>query len=214
MEIKLQIGPQSRCDIVSYSGTSSSGKKTILRVFPTGSKKGKLFQQELSSLVIRAPYGMRIIFCSSKADNWEDFPYRCFTMIEGKVIPPVPTEPGSLPGIRVPDLDAMHSPFTKINKDSMLTSYPLVQDFSEGEGWSFGTVGSRKLKRNVQMIIFERVGVGESPPTSDCENMARVLLKEAVDSPIFDQIYQKAYETLRQKREKASLEKWVKKLKP
>ena len=210
MEIKLQIGRQSRCDIVTYSGTSSSGKKHVLRVFPTGSTKGKLFQKETSSLVIRAPYGMRVIFCSSKADNWEDFPYRCFTMIEGKVIPPIPEEPGSLPGIRVPDLDAMHSPFTKVNKESMLTSYPLVQEFSEGKGWSFGTIGGQKLKKNIQMIIFERVGVGESPPASDTENMARVLLNEVKDTPMFDQLYAKAIETLRQKREKASLEKWAK----
>ena len=60
------------------------------------------------------------------------------------------------------------------------------------------------------MIIFERVGVGESPPASDTENMARVLLNEVKDTPMFDQLYAKAIETLRQKREKASLEKWAK----
>jgi len=212
MEIKLKIGQYSRCDIVSYSSCNRAGKKSILRIFPTGSKKGKLFTKDLSSLVIRAPYGMRVILCTSDGDDWEDHPYRCMTLIEGVVIPPQPHEPGSLPGIRVPDLDSMDKPSAIRSDESFVKSYPFVKEFSEGTGWCFGRVGSPLLKKNIKMIIFERVAVGESPPSSEVENMARVLLKEAKDSPIFEALKSKAMATLKQKREKNSLDKWLKKL--
>lgn len=210
MEIKLKIGQYSRCDIVSYGATNRAGKRNTLRIFPTGSKKGKLFTEDLSSMIIRAPYGMRIILCSSDEDNWEDHPYRCMTMIEGIVIPP--PEPGSLPGIRIPDLDFMHPPSVLRSVDGFSKSYPLVKDFSDGTGWCFGTIGSTKLKKNVKMIIFERVATGESPPSSEVESMARTLLKEVHGTDVFDKLFAKAMSTLKQKREKASLEKWAKKL--
>ena len=59
------------------------------------------------------------------------------------------------------------------------------------------------------MIIFERVEVGEAPPLTEAENMARVLLALSKDAHNFESLRSKALETLKQKREKASLEKWI-----
>lgn len=209
MRIEVRLGKYTRCDIVAYKATNLAGKKTILRVFPTGSIQGKIVTEDLKSMIIRAPYGMRIILCTTNQDDWEDHPYRCITMEDGFVIPP--TEPGSLPGVRIPDLDFLEEPSTKKMSETLQRTYPIIENFDEGTGWSFGAIGSTKLKSNIKMIIFERVEVGEAPPLSDAENMARVLLLKAKDNPIFDSLREKAIETLKQRRERASLEKWLKK---
>jgi hypothetical protein len=95
--------------------------------------------------------------------------------------------------------------------ETLQRTYPIIESFDEGTGWSFGTIGNTKLKSNIKMIIFERVEVGEAPPLSEAENMARALLLKAKDNPIFNTLKEKALETLKQRREKASLEKWLKK---
>jgi len=207
MNIKLRLGKHTRCDIVAYKAINLSGKRTILRVFPTGSVKGKIAVEDLKSMIIRAPYGMRLILCTVSTDNWEDHPYRCVTMIKGKSIPSL--EPNALPGIRLADLDYQDKADCKRLSENLLRSYSITESFAEGEGWSFGRVGNPKLKSNVKMIIFERVAEGEDPPVSEAENMARMLLKQAEESDIFDALREKAMQTLKQKREKASLEKWV-----
>lgn len=207
MKIELRLGKYTRCDIVAYKAINLAGKRTTLRVFPTGSIQGKLFTEDIKSMIIRAPYGMRLILCTTNQDDWEEHPYRCITMEKGIVIPP--TEPGSLPGVRIPDLDFLSPPSTKRESESLQRTYPIIENFADGDGWSFGTVGSTKIKDNIKMIIFERVAVGEAPPLTEAENMARVLLLLSKNAPNFAELKTKALETLKQKREKASLEKWV-----
>ena len=207
MKIELRLGKYTRCDIVAYKAINLAGKRTTLRIFPTGSIQGKLFTEDLKSMIIRAPYGMRVILCTTNQDDWEDHPYRCITIEKGVVIPP--TEPGSLRGVRIPDLDFLSPPSTKRESESLQRTYPIIEHFADGEGWSFGTIGGTKLKANIKMIIFERVEVGEAPPLSESENMARVLLSLSKDAQNFEALRAKALETLKQKREKASLEKWI-----
>ena len=103
----------------------------------------------------------------------------------------------------------MSAPSTKRESESLQRTYPIIENFADGEGWSFGTVGSPKLKANIKMIIFERVEVGEAPALTEAENMARVLLSLSKDAHNFNELRTKALETLKQKREKASLEKWI-----
>ena len=199
MDIQLRLGKHTRCDIVAYKAINLSGKRTILRVFPTGSTKGKIAVEDLKSMIIRAPYGMRLILCTVSADNWEDHPYRCITMIKGSSIPS--NEPNSLPGVRIADLDYQDQPDCKRLSETLLQSYSLAENFADGSGWSFGRVGTTKLKSNVKMIIFERIAEGEDPPVSEAENMARVLLQQSQQSDIFDSLKEKAMDTLKQKRE-------------
>jgi len=207
MDIQLRLGKYSRCDIVAYKAINLSGKRSTLRVFPTGSIKGKIAVEDLKSMIIRAPYGMRIILCTVTVDNWEDFPYRCITMRKGESIPSA--EPNGLPGIRIADVDYQDEPDCKRLSETLLQSYSIAESFADGAGWSFGKVGSQKLKSSIKMIIFERVAEGEDPAVSEAENMARVLLQKAQGTAIFESLREKALETLKQKRERASLQNWL-----
>ena len=211
MQIELRLGTHPRCDIVAYKAINMAGKKTVLRIFPTGSIQGKLYTEDIKSMIIRAPYNMRLILCTVNQDNWEEFPYRCITMKEGIVIPPTKGEATSLPGVRIPDLDFLENPDAKRMSETFHRSYPIVDNFAEGTDWSFGTVGSTKIKENIKMIIVERVEAGEAPPLSDAEDMARKLLLIAKEYPVFDSMKEKALSTLKQKREKVSLENWISK---
>jgi len=179
MEVVLEIGQFVRCDLLAWSGIDFGGKRRILRVFPTGSIQGKLQSDELSSMVIRAYHGTRIIFCTRSEGEIEDAPWRCVRMIEGHTIPS--EEVRGMPGVRLPHLDRIDLPKSMRTNPDLGSSYPLVERFDDGESWTFGSRGIPDLVNHVRRIIIEKDDGPRVRTIGDAERMARVILGRAKD---------------------------------
>jgi hypothetical protein len=147
------VSPATKCDLVGYSGPNCTGARYVVRIFPTGTRKGTFRTEELKSLVILAPVGHRVYLCTSDAETgWEREPWRCIRMMEGHLF----TNEQGQRGVRVPDLDWQDSPEARRASTETQQSFPLVQHPSEGKGWTFGRLGGVPLKGNVRAIRIER----------------------------------------------------------
>ncbi len=177
MEVVLEIGPFVRCDILAWSGIDFGGKRRALRVFPTGSVKGTLESEQVSSMVIRAFHGTRVILCTRSTGDFEDAPWRCIRTVEGHTLAPE-VNPG-MPGVRLPHLDRIDPYKAMRTNQELATSYPLVDNFDAGEGWTFGTRGLPDLVGHVRRIIIEKDDGPRVRQIGDAERMARLLLTKA-----------------------------------
>jgi hypothetical protein len=174
VKITLEIGERVRCDILAWSGIDFGGKRSILRVFPTGSRKGQLDSDELRSMVIRAHHGTRVILSTRSSGPIEDAPWRCVRVTEGFSIPS--EEARGMPGVRLPHLDRIDKPSALRTNQQLASSYPLVEHFDEGEGWTFGTTGIPALEGHVRRIIIEKDDGPRVRKVGEAERMARLLL--------------------------------------
>ncbi len=177
MEVVLEIGERVRCDILAWSGVDFGGKRRVLRVFPTGSIQGKLQSDELSSMVIRAFHGTRIILCTHATGEIEGGPWRCVRMVPGHTIPS--EEARGMPGVRLPHLDRIDLPKSMRTNPELASSYPLVERFDDGEGWTFGARGIPDLANHVRRIIIEKDDGPRVRKIGDAERMARLILGQA-----------------------------------
>ncbi|MCB9675549.1 MAG: hypothetical protein H6737_10560 [Alphaproteobacteria bacterium] len=161
MAMKWRVGPGVRCDLVAYAGKNLNGKRLQVQLFPTGARKGTLLGNELSSLVIRALPGTRVILAASDNDAWENAAWRCIRMVPGNFMRS--EQRNGLPGVRIPDLDMMDAYTAKKTATDFEASYPYVDRLADGEGWTFGRGGG--LKNRVAMVIVDREDVSGRVPT-------------------------------------------------
>ena len=153
--MRWEIKDKVACEFWTFTGISFAGTKRITRVHAYGGLQGDDFPgDEVKSLGIIAEPGIRVIFMTANnEDGWENLPWRCFQVIEGKT---TKLKDGRT-AIQVPDLDAYSEPDTNRADLECQSSYPHVNSLSEGTTWTFGRVGRRQLKCNIRAIRIEKI---------------------------------------------------------
>lgn len=147
------VGPHVKCDMVSYGGVNLTGPRYVVRIFPTGSRKGTFRTHELKSCVILAPVGTRVILATAIGqDGWEDQPWRCVRMLAGQMFK---NDEGQM-GVRVPDLDWMDPPAAKKVNPDRQEGFPQVKRLADGTGFTFGRSGAVPLKDHIRAIWVEK----------------------------------------------------------
>ncbi len=177
MKVNFEIGRLVRADILAWSGVDFGGKRSITRIFPTGNIQGALDSEQLRSMVIRAFHGTRVILSTRSTGDFEEAPWRCIRLVEGHTVPS--EEPRGMPGVRLPHLDRIDKPAAFRTDQELQTSYPLVERFDEGEGWTFGTKGIPELSGHVRRIIIEKDDGPRVRKVGEAERMARAILARA-----------------------------------
>lgn len=149
--VKWVIGPQARADILGYAGVDITGAQFISQIYASGFRRGTLEGDRLKSIVIGAPYGTRIILCTTTDEaSWEDAPWRAIRVLEGQTYH---TTEG-VPAVRVPDIEWLDGFDHRRTGQDGQQSYPLVRRVSEGRTWTFG-YGSG-LHNRIKMIRVEK----------------------------------------------------------
>lgn len=172
-----------RCDLVFYAAPNLTGKRATLRVFPAGNKQGTNVEPEdLRSMVIRAPFGTRLVLCRSTGPDWEEVAWRCVELRPGHVVPP--SRPGGLPGVRLPDLDLLDAPNAKHVSRELQSSYPRaerLEDGLDGEHWTYGRTG--ELKGRVNAIRILKAGPRPRKRTPAEEALLALLRRVSLRGP-------------------------------
>ena len=176
MRIEWQLTGRIRADIVAYAGKNLNGKRTTMRIFPSGNKQGRIVTEELTSMVIRAPYGTRVLLITQPGPDWEQHAWRCVSILEGQALPPGGSK---LPGVRIPDLDLLDPCAAKKTDPDTQVSYRYVGSLEDGEGWTFGRGGEPGLRRQVRLIRIEAREAGPQD-TLDPAQVALVGLVQDV----------------------------------
>lgn len=149
--VKWVLGPHVRADLLGYSGVDIGGAQFIAQIYASGFRRGTIEGDRLRSLVIGAPYGTRIVLCTTTDELcWEDAPWRCIRLVEGQTYH---TQSDGTPAVRVPDLDWLDGFDQKRSNQDAQASYPQVKRVAEGTTWTFGRGGS--IQNRVKMIRVE-----------------------------------------------------------
>lgn len=176
-----QIEKGLRCDLACYAAPNLAGKRFPVRIFPGGNRQGDVPSSGLSSVLIRAPYGTRVIFVTRPGSTWERSAWRCVRVLESNALRGAGT---SLPGIRIPDLDRLDHHGAKHTDREFEVSYPMAESLVDGEGWTFGRIG--EIKRSVVLIRVEK----DQPPTDwglpEADTLARHVLTSAMERSTSD----------------------------
>lgn len=122
-------------------------------------------------MIVRAPYGIRVILIADPGPNWEASPWRCIRVLEAHSLL---SDHKGMPGIRIPDLALLDSHEAKKTDDFMESSYPMVERLADGTDWTFGRTGDL----NVKLIRVERdrVAVDSALPPADA--LAREIWRQ------------------------------------
>jgi len=212
MNIRFDVAPLTRCDIVAYSGVNLTGKRSAVRIFPSGGLQGAIRVGEFSSMVIRAPHGTRVILVTQPGEHWEQGPWRWVDMREGCTVPS--KKAGGLPGVRLPDLDLLNEPDAKRTDTDFQASYTSVVGLDRGQGWTFGKLGRPKLKGSVRLIVVERSDAAQAVQLREAERLARVVLRRAHElaPETVPELARCASEALGDVERGRALEEWVEEL--
>ncbi len=146
-----QIEKGIRCDLACYAAKNLSGKRFPVRIFPKGNRQGDVPTSGLASLLIRAPYGTRVIFVTAPGSSWEKSPWRCIRLTEENSLKSAGV---GLPGVYIPDLNFLDGHGDKRTNVDTESSYPMANTLSAGKGWTFGRIG--ELKGKVVQIRIEK----------------------------------------------------------
>lgn len=177
MKVVFEIGKHVRCDILTWSGQNFGGKRTRIRIFPTGNIQGGVDSEDVSSMVIRAHHGTRLILCTRSEGDFEQAPWRCVRVMEGHTI--ASEIKNGMPGVRLPDLDLLDEPKCLRTNHALQSSYPLVEAFDQGSSWTFGTTGFPAIKGHVRRIIVEKDDGPRQRKLGEGERVARAILGRA-----------------------------------
>ncbi len=168
--MRWQIEKGIRCDIVVYAAVNMGGKRSAIRIFPGGNRQGDLTSRDVGSMVIRAPYGVRVLLVSKPGSAWESAPWRCIRLLEGHSLR---SDGVGLPGVRIPNVEALDKHGAPLTDRERERSYPLAATLAEGEGWSFGRPGP--LREHVNLIRVERDRPGEDVSLPVPDTLVRKL---------------------------------------
>ncbi|MBK7757578.1 MAG: hypothetical protein IPI35_14480 [Deltaproteobacteria bacterium] len=151
--LRWDIAESITCDIITFSGINLSGKRTHIKVFPSG-VKGDVEGHDVQSVVVIAPLNTRVIFKTSAAEEgWEDMPWRTVDMIPGKVR----ANKAGKPAVNIPDLDAYNEPDAQRVDPDLVSTFAHVERIEDGKGWTFGHRGALKLKGNIRAVRIEKL---------------------------------------------------------
>jgi len=157
--LRWDIASGLRAYIVGFTGINFSGQRIVVDIWPHGGRQSgdeELDGRRLKSIGLIAPLGTRMtIMTAATPDNWEVLPWRCIQVLEGHTFDSVQF-PGFV-GAQVPDLDFVDSPSALRTDPDFNITYPQVERFEDGEGWTFGRVGAMTLKTNIRSIRVDKV---------------------------------------------------------
>lgn len=144
-----QIEKGIRCDIVCYAAPNLNGKRSQIRIFPGGNRQGDVPAESFHSMVIRAPYGIRLVLISDPGPAWEASPWRCIRLLEDHSLR---SEGSGMPGVRIPDIRLLDKHGAKKTDTFMESTYVRVERLADGVDWTFGRTGQLA----VRLIRVER----------------------------------------------------------
>lgn len=160
-----------RCDLVFYAARNLSGKRTEVRIFPQGNRQGDVAGRDVHSVVVRAPYGTRVVFLTATGAGWELQPWRCVRLIEGHALR---SEGVGLPGVRLPDLELLDVHGAKRTDPDRETTFVRAAKIDDGTEWTFGRPG--EIKGKVVQIRVEKDVGASAKPLGEAEQLARAVL--------------------------------------
>ncbi|NCG18687.1 MAG: hypothetical protein GWP91_06720 [Rhodobacterales bacterium] len=165
-----QIEKGIRCDLACYAAKNLVGQRHPVRIFPKGNRQGDVPTKSLYSLLIRAPYGTRVIFQTATGTSWEKSPWRCIRLTEEHSLKSAGV---GNPGIYIPDLDFLDGHGDKRTSVDTECSYSIANTLAEGKDWTFGRVG--EIKGKVVRIRVEKDRQLARADLPDLDLMARDL---------------------------------------
>ena len=135
------LGPRVKCDMVGYTGINCTGGRYIVRMFPTGARKGTFRTLDLKSLVIVGPVGLRVVIATSLEPTWEQAPWRCVRLTAAHRFK---NDEGNQ-GVRIPDFDWLDAADARKVNDARQETFPFAATLAEGLAdpalWTFGRPG-------------------------------------------------------------------------
>lgn len=143
------IAENMRVDIVGYEKHNFSGQRHVVQIFPSG-RQGDL-PDNLGSLFVTGPLGVRLVLKTSTVGDWQAAPWRCVQLVAGQVV----EGRDGRPAARIPDLDLLDRVDAQRTDPDFEQSYPIAASLAEGRGWTFGRPG--RIKDRVVQIRVERV---------------------------------------------------------
>jgi hypothetical protein len=177
VKIAWEISGKVRCDLVAYGAPDLAGKRSTMRVFPGGNRRGDMASEDVRSLIIFGFHGTRVTLISHPGPDWQDHPWRCIRILPGHSLAAEGTV--GLPAVRIPDIDWMDRPDARRTAQETKTSYPHADSLASGSGWSFGRFRTIGLKGRVQLIRIDRDDGSDDVALSEGERVARAILDRA-----------------------------------
>jgi len=147
--VDWQIEDQMRCDLVGFTKPSFAGTRHVVQIFPSG-RQGDL-PDSLSSLIVIAPIGTRLVLVTNRIGAYNDYAWRCIQLVKDHAFK---TKEGHF-AVRVPDLDMLDAPKALRTDLDFEQTFDLAADLESGTGWTFGQPGT--IKERVVKIHVERV---------------------------------------------------------
>jgi len=173
MRIEWEIGEKVRCDVIAYKAVNLEGKRSEMRLFPTGSRQGRVQIEDLQSMGFRTRFGTRVILITHPGEDWEEHPWRCIRMLKGSALP---VGKNRMPGIRIPDLDLLDRWDARKTNAEFQSSYDFVKRLEDGTGWTFGRGGGQGIKGQVRLIRVEQEDQAAAAVVESEQNMAVIAL--------------------------------------
>jgi len=158
--ITWEIPERIKAAFMFYTATNMIGGKNAVRLSLRG-RRGDPGPSSIRSMVIRAPIGTTVVFMTQPGPDWQQHTWRAVRLLEGQTVPGTKSP---MPGARIPDLDALDPFDSKKTSSGYQESYPLVERFIDGVGWTFGRAGDEDLKGNVWGIRVLKAGLAIDAP--------------------------------------------------
>lgn len=152
--MEWEIAPNSRVDIVTYSGQNFSGHRTHIEIFPSGKKAGaEIDGSQVQSVAIAGPIGTRVIFKTSVGPDWVEATWRAVEIKKGSAF----KNKLGTPMVRIPNIDGLDKPDAQRCDPDFLTSYDIVASPDQGKSWTYGAVARLQLAGNIRGIVVDKV---------------------------------------------------------
>ena len=155
--MEWEIAPNSRVDIVTYSGQNFSGHRVHIEIFPSGKKGTDFDGAEVQSVVVAGPIGTRVIFKTSVGPDWVEATWRAIEIRKGHAF----KNRIGTPMVKVPNIDGYDKPDSQRCDPDFVTSYDIVTSPDQGKTWTYGVIARLPLKGNIRGVMVDKVKLPE-----------------------------------------------------
>jgi hypothetical protein len=150
--MRWEIPPKLRFDIVAFAGLNLSGERRVIEVHALGGRQGDLQPEDLKSVAIIGPVGLRVVFkTSDDPEEWVKQPWRCVRLIAGHTFD---TKEGR-PCVRIPDLDLLNTFDARRTDPDFEEGFEEAASLADSTAWTFGRSGKVSLKTHIRAISVD-----------------------------------------------------------